>query len=174
MVERTSDGEFHSILNDFDLAGCTDKVPNNGHSSLHHTGTLPFMAVELLTDNLVVHPFQHDLKSYFYILVWISAHYDEGGQDSFQDVLSSWHTGSLEIVRGIKADFVAQPSELCNLPLTDFYKPLKTTWLEPLCTIIHLIHRTWRDNMHTNLPQQPIKSDTELYSEFSEVLFNLP
>ena len=170
MAEKTLDGEFHGILIDSDLAVHTDTLPDNGCSSLQCIGTLPFMAVELLTDDPVVHHFQHDLESYFYILVWISAHYDEGGcRDHIHDVLSLWQTSSLEDIQVRKMRFVAQPSVLYERPLTAFYKPLKTEWLQPLHAILRLVHRTWEDNMDPDLPQQPMK-DIALYQEFFDVL----
>ncbi|PPQ97335.1 hypothetical protein CVT26_006569 [Gymnopilus dilepis] len=66
------------ILNDFDMAA---KVDNNGQvlvsSASHRTGTLPFMAVDLLKPSTpVIHVYRHDLESFFYVLVWASVHYD--------------------------------------------------------------------------------------------------
>ncbi|POG61764.1 hypothetical protein GLOIN_2v1426031, partial [Rhizophagus irregularis DAOM 181602=DAOM 197198] len=43
-------------------------------SQCHRTGTLPFMAIEILKHN-AEHTFQHDLESFFYVLCWICCEY---------------------------------------------------------------------------------------------------
>ena len=65
------------ILNDWDIASqLTGKgeVPNS--AALHRTGTLPFVAVELLCSSPPPHSYRHDLESFFYILIWAAVHYD--------------------------------------------------------------------------------------------------
>ncbi|KDR70433.1 hypothetical protein GALMADRAFT_76151 [Galerina marginata CBS 339.88] len=74
--------ESHGVLNDFDMAA---EVGEDGEllvSAAHHrTGTLPFMARDLLEpvpaeDLGIRHLYRHDLESFFYILVWAAIHYD--------------------------------------------------------------------------------------------------
>ncbi|KAJ3488274.1 hypothetical protein NLJ89_g11634 [Agrocybe chaxingu] len=77
------------ILNDFDLASELDtegRVPAS--SANHRTGTLPFMAKDLLEDWPTsvappTHHYRHDLESFFYILIWAMTQYtfkkDENG-----------------------------------------------------------------------------------------------
>ena len=65
------------ILNDWDMAShLTEKgeVPNS--ATLHRTGTMPFMAGELLCSPPPPHYYRHDLESSFYILIWAAVHYD--------------------------------------------------------------------------------------------------
>ena len=65
------------ILNDWDMASqLTEKgeVPNS--AALHRTGTLPFMARDLLRSPPPPHYYRHDLESFFYILIWAAVHYD--------------------------------------------------------------------------------------------------
>jgi len=65
------------ILNDWDMASeLTDEgeVPNS--AALHRTGTLPFMAIDLLGTSPPPHYYRHDLESFFYILIWAAIHHD--------------------------------------------------------------------------------------------------
>ncbi|KAF8877251.1 hypothetical protein CPB84DRAFT_1852740 [Gymnopilus junonius] len=67
------------VLNDFDMAvevNAKGRSPPIGAG--HRTATLPFMAVDLLGNNMGSGPhlYRHDLESFFYILVWAAVHYD--------------------------------------------------------------------------------------------------
>jgi serine/threonine protein kinase len=72
------------ILNDFDMA--IERLPEAKEAQViaahHRTGTLPFMALELLDNHETepVHLYRHDLESFFYILIWAATHYDFGSQ----------------------------------------------------------------------------------------------
>lgn len=67
----------HSVLNDFDLSTIMnpgDRNPNR--QGLERTGTLPFMAVELLQnegfDGKVPRRYEHELESFSWVLVCVS------------------------------------------------------------------------------------------------------
>ncbi|KAL6909160.1 hypothetical protein GGI43DRAFT_394714 [Trichoderma evansii] len=63
----TADG-FKGMLIDLDLAKIRDSSPSGAR---HQTGTMQFMAVEVLrTAN---HTYRHDLESFFYVLLWMCA-----------------------------------------------------------------------------------------------------
>lgn len=90
MAEKLEDGSFQGVLNDFDFAIRIDELSAEEHPlSLHRTGTLPFMAQELLSDKPIQHTFQHDIESIFYVLVWIAGHYDRG-EDINPRASSTW------------------------------------------------------------------------------------
>lgn len=56
------------MLIDLDLA----KVIGSGRSGARHqTGTMEFMAIEVLFD--INHTYRHDLESFFYVLIWLCA-----------------------------------------------------------------------------------------------------
>ncbi|KAH8742393.1 kinase-like domain-containing protein [Diaporthe sp. PMI_573] len=59
---------FKGMLIDLDLAKVRDSGPSGAR---HQTGTMQFMAVEVLrkTD----HTYRHDLESFFYVLLWMCA-----------------------------------------------------------------------------------------------------
>lgn len=95
------------ILNDFDMAselGPDGKIPLENHNHPHITGTLPFMARDLIirmkeaqdasatstkktpkdryidegttVESPKYHLYRYDLESFFYILIWAATHYD--------------------------------------------------------------------------------------------------
>jgi hypothetical protein len=79
--DTTNQRSVLGILNDWDMASeLTDEgeVPNS--AALHRTGTLPFMATELLTTPPPAHRYRHDLESFFYILIWAAVHYNLKGK----------------------------------------------------------------------------------------------
>ncbi|KAG2355781.1 hypothetical protein BDR07DRAFT_1364871 [Suillus spraguei] len=77
MVYKTSDGRYIGVLNDFDLSSTRDSS-----SGQERTGTVPFMAIELLTKEVikgeVQHLYRHDAESFLWVLTWVCLRYREG------------------------------------------------------------------------------------------------
>ena len=77
LMYRIVGNEIRGVLNDFDLSyQMTDESPSpNNPTSHQRTGTLPFMAVDLLGDEPPLQGYRHDLESFFWvILLHISQH----------------------------------------------------------------------------------------------------
>ncbi|KAH9889565.1 hypothetical protein C8Q73DRAFT_737327, partial [Cubamyces lactineus] len=79
---RGEDGDlFCAVLNDWDL-GIDAKDANLTHTGLAVTGTVPFMAIDLLTqealDGKVAVLYRHDLEAFIWVLVWAVCCYDNG------------------------------------------------------------------------------------------------
>ncbi|KAK0236725.1 hypothetical protein EDD85DRAFT_885245 [Armillaria nabsnona] len=75
MWRRTIDGHIRGVLNDFDLSSLRD-VP--GPSSFQRTGTLPYMAYELLINKNgqpPKHLYRHDVESVFYVILLLCCRY---------------------------------------------------------------------------------------------------
>ncbi|KAG8986898.1 hypothetical protein FRB94_002392 [Tulasnella sp. JGI-2019a] len=71
--------EIFGVLNDFDLATMAGaKHATNSE----RTGTLPFMALDLLTpegcNGEIEHLYRHDLESFWWVLVWITFRFQKG------------------------------------------------------------------------------------------------
>lgn len=64
---ETANG-FKGMLIDLDLAKERDSGPSGAR---HRTGTMQFMAVEVLRK--ADHTYRHDLESFFYVLLWMCA-----------------------------------------------------------------------------------------------------
>jgi transcriptional regulator of met regulon len=73
------DGKRIGVLNDYDLSSLADEPGPRGNE---RTGTLPFMALDLLTEEgqrgEVKHLYRHDLESFMWCFAWISLRYKEG------------------------------------------------------------------------------------------------
>ncbi|KAG2102497.1 uncharacterized protein F5147DRAFT_528339, partial [Suillus discolor] len=63
-------GQFTGVLNDYDLSLFQRDSPN----SLERTGTVPFMALDLLIPEFmagkVEHVYAHDAESFIWVLTW--------------------------------------------------------------------------------------------------------
>ncbi|ODA77177.1 hypothetical protein RJ55_06804 [Drechmeria coniospora] len=59
---------FKGMLMDLDLAKVRESGPSGAR---HQTGTMQFMAVEVLRK--VDHTYRHDIESFFYVLLWMCA-----------------------------------------------------------------------------------------------------
>ncbi|KAA1478354.1 hypothetical protein DENSPDRAFT_743249, partial [Dentipellis sp. KUC8613] len=71
MFRRDKKKHPSGILNDWDLGEVVSANPEDYiATSRHSTGTLPFMAMELLSEEPPVHIYRHDLESFFWILMW--------------------------------------------------------------------------------------------------------
>src|SRR5882762_6755511 len=99
------------ILNDFDLAGRVEAEGRpSGATARHRTGTLPFMAIELLKQAGARHELRHDLESLFYVAVWWAV---KGTSEENRDAaagrllkLDSWNRGTFRDVAEKKTLFI--------------------------------------------------------------------
>ncbi|KAG2049304.1 hypothetical protein BDR06DRAFT_1023958 [Suillus hirtellus] len=73
------DGKRIGILNNYDLSSLADEPGPRGNE---RTGTVPFMALDLLTKDgqqgKVKHLYRHDLESFMWVLAWICLRYRQG------------------------------------------------------------------------------------------------
>jgi Fungal protein kinase len=69
------------VLNDFDLAHVRG---NRRPSGTERTGTMPFLALDLLTEDAwagnVERLYRHECESFAWVLLWICARYDNGAE----------------------------------------------------------------------------------------------
>lgn len=84
----------------------------SGRSGAHRTGTVEFMAIEVL--RCVSHTYRHDLESFFYVLLWICARraWERGFRCRVIDRpeesrLNQWYTGSFDIIADRKEHHMA-------------------------------------------------------------------
>ncbi|CAA7261222.1 unnamed protein product [Cyclocybe aegerita] len=132
------------ILNDFDLGSEIDEVGNVQPSNANHrTGTLPYMATDLLSQPVPRNPhvqyvppshyYRHDLESFFYILVFASTRYtfDKGKCLPVPACLAAWSNSDTAYDK--KCVFFT-PSGLqhVNAAILDHFKGLWDEWIIPL------------------------------------------
>jgi len=91
MFYRNSSGIVIGVLNDYDLSSIRN-VP----SGQERTGTVPFMAMALLTDKAIAgqveHLYRHDAESFIWVLTWVCLRYEDGKLLSQGRPLDSWLT----------------------------------------------------------------------------------
>jgi len=86
----------NGILNDFDLAHLAGEERPSG---TERTGTIPFMAFDLLTneawDGNITRQYRHDCESFAWVLLWICCCYEDGN-DIGHALLDGFLTGNFE------------------------------------------------------------------------------
>ncbi|TGO43961.1 hypothetical protein BCON_0689g00010 [Botryotinia convoluta] len=97
ITELPAEGDPKGRLIDLDLAKELDSMPSGAR---HRTGTMQFMAIEVLEGN--GHTYRHDLESFFYVFLWMCIRYgyeDTGRQKPSKvmraktNILRGWYTG---------------------------------------------------------------------------------
>jgi hypothetical protein len=142
MHDRKNDTAI-GILNDWDMASLLDLLGDATLSTARHrTGTVPFMAMELLHKNPPAHLYRHDLESFFYILIWAAIHYDIPHKKHLSTTnlyIAGWdsdlHTSSMN-----KSSFFFDPitrREILSAIRPEF-KELETQWIQPLTLLFQL------------------------------------
>ncbi|RDB19221.1 hypothetical protein Hypma_013558 [Hypsizygus marmoreus] len=137
LMFKRKEGEVKGILNDWDMASfldVTNKVRNT--TAKHRTGTIPFMACDLLVDDPPAHLYRHDLESFFYILVWAAILYDFKNKAILRvpKPLANWDAGEMSRVRQAKGSFITYKLEtdlIMNLIQPAFHG-IRDKWILPL------------------------------------------
>lgn len=133
MCRRRKDGKVIGILLDFDLAIFIEedgKAPDP--TSKFRTGTLAFMAIDLLEDTNIPHLYRHDLESFLYVLVWISCYYNAGKITS--EKLPSWCVSSRAQLADAKRKFLQKQAQA---PTASFYRPVQKSWIWKFAYILN-------------------------------------
>ncbi|VDC02063.1 unnamed protein product [Peniophora sp. CBMAI 1063] len=77
-------GEVYGVLDDFDLAS-NDSRSDEDVERLERTGTLPFMALDLLQarsqNETLPHLYRHDLEAFYWMLIWTCNCIYDGQED---------------------------------------------------------------------------------------------
>ncbi|KAG1805113.1 uncharacterized protein HD556DRAFT_1437275 [Suillus plorans] len=83
-------GQYIGVLNDYDLSS----FKRDGPRGLERTGTVPFMAVNLLSPAAIAgkveHVYAHDAESLIWVLTWVCLRYEKGILLSTNRPLEEW------------------------------------------------------------------------------------
>jgi len=105
MVYKNANGEWIGVLNDYDLSS----TQQDGPSGNERTGTIPFMAIDLLKEQAlkgkVEHLYRHDAESLIWVLAWVCLRYEDGKLRSNRP-LDEWLTADAKQCRKEKNDFL--------------------------------------------------------------------
>jgi hypothetical protein len=103
-VDSNGDEWVIGVLNDYDLSSMKD-VP----TGRERTGTVPFMALGLLTDKAmegkVEHLYRHDAESFIWVLTWITLQYKDGKFQS-NGPLNGWLKENATRCRDMRSGFL--------------------------------------------------------------------
>jgi hypothetical protein len=93
MMWYEKDGILMGVLNDYDLSSLASAQGPQGNE---RTGTVPFMALDLLTPEgqggEIKHVYRHDLESFIWVLVWVCFRYKDGKLLTFKRPFDDWAT----------------------------------------------------------------------------------
>ena len=103
MYYRDGDGNVMGVLNDMDLASL---IWDHGLKGHERTGTVPFMARQLLRDE-VEHRYEHDIESFVWVLVWVCVRYNEGQlRSDGSRQLDQWAQVDMKLCQAFKNNFI--------------------------------------------------------------------
>ncbi|KAF9461056.1 hypothetical protein BDZ94DRAFT_1264469 [Collybia nuda] len=130
-------GRIQGVLNDWDMASPVDANGDVSPSTKSFaTGTIPFMAYDLLGENPPPHLYRHDLESFMYILIWAAIHYDFTTKQKLPIVssLAGWDHKSRRVVRQAKGVFLfdANGVEPVFQHVRQEFKKVLEEWIIPL------------------------------------------
>ncbi|RMD41240.1 hypothetical protein DV735_g3917, partial [Chaetothyriales sp. CBS 134920] len=154
------------MLIDLDLA----KVVDAGRSGARHrTGTMEFMAVGVLSGH--THTYRHDLESFFYVLIWLSARrawdLPGAGERPVTSQLTDWYIGSYaEIARRKRGQMEKKGFEDLLREIAPAFADVKE-----LCRRLrdHLFPYE-ADGLFTDTPNDPDSLYLPILAEFSDAL----
>lgn len=108
---RQEGGKVVGILNDWDLARDSSE-PRMTITPLERTGTVPFMALDLLdADEETGHLYRHDQEALIWVLAWLFINYDNGKSvksGKFVEMLREWRTGDHRVCFDRKNSFLTK------------------------------------------------------------------
>jgi hypothetical protein len=117
MFSKAASGKWIGVLNDYDLSSTQE----DGPSGNERTGTVPFMAIALLSpaaiEGKVEHLYWHDAESLIWVLIWVCLRYEDGKfRSNLNRPLDAWLKVDASECRKKKNDFmlwgchIAEPS----------------------------------------------------------------
>jgi hypothetical protein len=113
----------YGVLNDFDLSTIMEpNARNPNRQGLERTGTLPFMAMELLKEKgfngNIPRRYDHELESFAWVLVWVSRCILGGEESELPPQLKEWLSNDNRKVGMSKTYYVLEQS---SIPTTSDY-----------------------------------------------------
>ncbi|KAG8411499.1 hypothetical protein J3458_015556 [Metarhizium acridum] len=142
---------FKGMLIDLDLAKEEGKGPSGAR---HRTGTMEFMAIEVLLG--ISHTYRHDIEAFFYVLIWLCARRGwalagASKKPATKTILSHWYTGIYkDIARNKRGDMDKNGLEAILRECSQVFDCVK-----PLCRTIRDVLFPHKDGLFTGTPQDP-------------------
>ncbi|KAI1357851.1 serine/threonine-protein kinase Sgk2 [Xylaria arbuscula] len=151
ITEPDKSNGFKGMLIDLDMAKEKDSGPSG---VVHRTGTMQFMAVEVLQK--VDHTYRHDLESFFYVLIWMCAR--QSWSNGFageerppkESLLRNWEMGTFKEIATAKQGMTVNILEqiVCEFPEA-------LSVVKPLCLRIRKIMFGGKARLEFGTPSGP-------------------
>ncbi|TRM57761.1 hypothetical protein BD626DRAFT_464553 [Schizophyllum amplum] len=107
MYRLRPDESIEAVLNDWDLG--IDARELQTHLGFEVTGTIPFMAIDLLSPEAmrgeVRHLYRHNLEAMIWVFVWIMCCYNAGRSRPVPEEVAEWTKQDPKAARGGKRSF---------------------------------------------------------------------
>ena len=155
------------VLTDFDLS-ILQWEP--GIIGTDHTGTIPFMAIDILTQEYWRGETRwyhcHELESFFWILVSVFMLYKDG-QRHPNEYIDSWITSDYNKCREKKADFLSSQIALekakngIQSDFEPFWDLVRSLWISLLPAGSARFERNARDMIQSNVQQAHVIDSRE-------------
>lgn len=163
---------FKGMLIDLDLA----KEEGAGRSGARHrTGTMEFMAIEVLLG--ISHTYRHDLESFFYVLIWQCARrgWTLSGKsgNAGESMLTDWYSGSYQKIANTKLGHMIKAEDKgFGLVLKEF--PSEFDCVKPLCRELRrILFPIYDGDLFTGTPQEPKILYDPIINAFEDVLADI-
>ncbi|OJD11578.1 hypothetical protein AJ78_07680 [Emergomyces pasteurianus Ep9510] len=161
------------MLIDLDLA---KEVGSGRSGARHQTGTMEFMAIEVLLN--IDHTYRHDLESFFYVLIWQCAHHGwqfKPPHTSHQlqerpksSMLKKWYTGNYEEIATYKRGNM-EAGGFERILMKEF--PPWFDWVKPLCrTIRRILFPHGEEGLIVGTPQDPKRLYNPIIKAYSDAI----
>ncbi|PAV20031.1 other 1 kinase [Pyrrhoderma noxium] len=138
MYRRLEDDSVQGVLNDWDVASTSHTESDSEHTNMH-TGTMPFMSIDLHEDPPPVHMERFEYESLFYVLYWICLSYSDGKllpeekRHSAFKRWPRWNSNDHDDVSEAKIGLKANETIFENVnEFPAMYRPLIRPWLRLL------------------------------------------
>jgi serine/threonine protein kinase len=95
------------VLNDWDLAAV---IPSSGSPNTDRTGTIPFMALQLLSAHRVPHMFRHDAESFIWLFLWVCGCSDGSEKEVLVAPYNVWRRLDMLACKEKRGDFLSAVS----------------------------------------------------------------
>jgi Fungal protein kinase len=164
MYYRDPDGRVVGVLNDWDLATvvCDSTTP-----STDRTGTIPFMALRLLTGHDVEHKYRHEAESFIWACAWVCACAD-GKKEMLVKPYATWRTLDMAQCAISRGDFLGgNLFERVNVHEHHQSNALLSIFLLSWLHEIHL--RRWSEPANAETEREDIKVFRKLINELDAI-----
>ena len=106
MFQEDKHGKKRGVLLDLDLAFVQNYKEHRSHGTdTHRTGTLPFMAIDLLKGPKT-HLAHHDIESILWLLIFVTSKYGGGNPTN---PFNEWGGLPMKILAGVMLLFLCNP-----------------------------------------------------------------